>query len=82
MRCKPTKNRRKPNPDVLLETVATSSYEGSSPCAPRRKSGYGNQTRDQSEELLAFFPDTRHALRNTQQVAGATGTSFAQTTLV
>ncbi len=42
----------------------------------------GDQTRDQSQELLAFVTDTRHALRDAQQVAGATGTIFAQTTLV
>ena len=44
--------------------------------------GHGDQARDQSQELLAFATDTHYALRDAQQVAGATGASFAQTTLV
>ena len=37
-----------------------------------------DQTRDQSQELLLIATDARQALRDAQQVAGATGTAFAQ----
>ena len=68
--------------DVSRETVATSAYEGTSPRANRRESGHGDQTRAQAQELMAFVSYPRHALRDAEQVAGATGTTFAQTTLV
>ena len=45
-------------------------------------SGHGDQTRGHSQKLLASVTDTRHALCDAEQVAGATGTTFAQTTLV
>ena len=41
-----------------------------------------DQTRNESQELLAAVTNARHALRDAQQVAGGTRTAFAQTTLV
>ena len=71
-----------PHSDVLLETVATSPHQGAAPRASGRESGHGDQTRGQSQKLLAVVSDTRHANRDAQPVARATRTAFAQTTLV
>ena len=48
----------------ILETVAISAYEGSSPDETWRRSGHGDQARSQPQELLADVSNTRHALRN------------------
>jgi len=77
-----SRNRGPTHPDVLLETVATSTHEGSKPCASRGASEDGHLARDQSQKLLASFTDSSNANCNAQQMADGTWTSFAQTTLV
>ena len=67
-----------PDSDVLLETVATSPHEDRKSRASRGESSLGHQTRNESQELLAVVTNTRHALRDAEQVAGATGLSNVQ----
>ena len=62
--------------------MATPAHEDQQSHASRGESGHGHQTRNESQKLLAVVTNARHALRDAQQVAGATGTAFAQTTLV
>jgi hypothetical protein len=70
------------HPDVLLETVASSSHEGSQPCAAWGASEDGDPARDQSQKLLASLTDTSDANCDAQQMADELRTSFAQTALV
>lgn len=66
--------------DVLLEAVALFTHLGSSPGAAWRESRHGDQARRQSQKLLAVVQDTRHALRDAEQIAGATRTAFVRAT--